>query len=75
MVSPINYATPPRLDIIRQVLESALDAGAQEYVAACRRLLNANSRGWRKHADRRDWRAVLEAYDELRAGEGIENAE
>ena len=71
MATPINRATPPRRDIIRDVLESALDAGAQDYVAACRRLLSADLIGWRKHADRRDWQAVLEAYEDLRADQSF----
>jgi hypothetical protein len=69
MNSHDNRSLPPRLDIIRAVLGSALDAGAQEYVAACRRLLHADLIGWRRHADREDWKIVLEAYEDMRADE------
>lgn len=75
MDSTINPATPPRLGIIRLVLESALDAGAEDYVTACRRLLGANLKGWRKHAERRDWQAVLEAYEDLCADQSFGRAE
>jgi hypothetical protein len=70
-----NRWRPPRLEIIRAVLESALDAGAQEYVAACRRPLRADLIGWRRHADREDWRVVLDAYEDMRAGESAVDAE
>ena len=59
----------PKLFIIEAVLVGALDAGAEAYVVACRRLLSANLRGWRKYADLKDWEMVLEAYSELRAAE------
>lgn len=59
----------PKLFIIETVLEGALDAGAEAYVAACRRLLSANLRGWRKYADPKDWATVLEAYGEMRDAE------
>jgi hypothetical protein len=47
------------------VLESARDAGATEYVGMCVRLLAADRMGWRSHADKGDWKAVLEAYEEV----------
>jgi hypothetical protein len=56
---------PPRVHIIAAVLESALDAGASEYVEMCRRLIVADRRGWRTHADQADCEAVLEAYEEI----------
>ena len=59
----------PKILIIEAVLESAFDGGAELYVAACRRLLRANLRSWRSHADVNDWRLVLEAYEELRDDE------
>ncbi len=70
-----NPTTPLRLAIICEVLESALDAGVDGYVAACRRLLNANLRGWRKFANKTDWCLVLEAYDELRAEKRLETVD
>ena len=59
----------PKLLVIEAVLEGALDAGAEAYVAACRRLLSANLRGWRKYVDLEDWEMVLDAYGEMRAVE------
>jgi hypothetical protein len=70
-----NCSRPPRLHIIHAMLESALDAGAQEYVATCRRLLHADLIGWRRHADREDWKAILEAYEDMRADESAIDAE
>jgi hypothetical protein len=65
MISPILDHRPPRVDIVMAVLESARDAGAIEYVEICVRLLAANRKGWRAHADKGDWKAVLEAYEEV----------
>ena len=59
----------PKLFIIEAVLVGALDAGAEAYVVACRRLLSANLRGWRKYADPKDWAMVLEAYGEMLAAD------
>ena len=59
----------PKLFIIETVLEGALDAGVEAYVAVCRRLLSANLRGWRKYADPKDWAMVLEAYGEMLAAD------
>jgi hypothetical protein len=70
-----NCLRPPRLDIVRVMLESALDTGAQEYVAACRRLLWADLIGWRRHAEREGWKIVLEAYKDMRADESPVDAE
>ena len=60
-----SVSRPPRIDIIHTVLESAREAGVTEYVEICRRLLAADRKGWRTHADRQDWNAVLEAYEEV----------
>ena len=62
MNSHDNPSHPPRLDIIPAVLESAFNAGAQVYVAACRRLLRADLIGWRRDADREDWKAMVWAH-------------
>jgi hypothetical protein len=56
-----------KIFIVNSVLESSLGAGVEDYVAACRRLLWANLRGWRKHADRNDWKLVFNAYADMRA--------
>ena len=69
MIAREQISTPPRVAIIHHVLESAREAGVTEYVAMCRRLISADLRGRRMHADRNDWKAVLEAYDELRDSE------
>jgi hypothetical protein len=50
---------PPRMMIISDVLESAKDNGDELVVAACRRLIRANTLGWRKHADPADFRLVM----------------
>jgi hypothetical protein len=50
----------PRMQIVWQVLEGAKDCQDQIVINACRRLINANTIGWRKHADKRDWQLVLE---------------
>ena len=60
-----SVSRPPRMDIVDAVLESALDAGVTEYVSICRRLIVANRRGWNSHADKNDWKAVLEAYEDV----------
>ena len=50
----------PRMQIVWQVLEGAKDNNDQMVIAACRRLIWANTLGWRKHAQREDWQLVLE---------------
>jgi hypothetical protein len=57
-----TYATdnrPPHMRIVWDVLESAKNNGDELAIGACRRLINANRIGWRKHADRRDYALVL----------------
>ncbi len=49
----------PRMQIVLDVLEGAKDVGDEMVIAACRRLIWANTLGWRKHANRSDWRLVL----------------
>ena len=39
----------PKMQIVWQVLEAAKDAGDEMIIAACRRLIAANRRGWSKH--------------------------
>lgn len=53
---------PIRYTITMQVLESAKDAGASEYVAACRACLNAWRIG-RKAPEA--FKMVMEAYEAL----------
>lgn len=48
----------PRMQIVWDVLEGAKDAKDELVIAACRRLIEANRRGWRKHASKADWQLV-----------------
>lgn len=57
----------PRMQIVWFTLEAAKDAGEAHVVATCRRLIEADRRGWRRHANRDDYRLVLEVYEGLRA--------
>jgi hypothetical protein len=50
--------TSPRKRIILNVLERAKDAGDQTVIAACRRLLNAETIGFRTHATPADRKLV-----------------
>jgi len=54
-----KFATP-RMNIVWQVLEAAKDAGDIEVMAACRRLIRANTIGWRAHANAEDAALVWE---------------
>lgn len=56
----------PRMQIVWTTLEAAKDAGAQEIVAACRRIITADRIGWRKHGNPADYRMVREAYEATR---------
>jgi hypothetical protein len=56
------FATTPRMHIVWQVLEAAKDAGDEMVIAACRRLINADRIGWRKHHVRADYQLIL-AFD------------
>ncbi len=50
----------PRIIIVWAVLGAAKDAGDHAVVAACRRLIRADTIGWRKHAEPADKRLVAE---------------
>ena len=50
----------PRLQIVWQVLEGAKDCQDQMVINACRRLIWANTLGWRKHTVAADWQLILE---------------
>lgn len=54
---------PPRMAIIWRVLEAAKDNGDTMVINACRRLINANRIGWRKHHNPEDWKMVQEFYN------------
>lgn len=49
---------PPRMQMVWDVLESALDNSDALVVGACRRLIAADRIGWRKHTDPGDWALV-----------------
>lgn len=48
----------PRMQIIWSVLEAAKDAGDAAVAAACRRLIEANRRGWKAHHAPADYQLV-----------------
>jgi hypothetical protein len=50
----------PRMQIVWQVLEGAKDCQDQMVIDACRRLIWANTLGWRKHAHAEDKQLVWE---------------
>jgi hypothetical protein len=50
---------PPRMTIVWEALEAAKDKADDRVIAACRRLIDANRLGWRKHHRSEDWRLVL----------------
>ena len=49
----------PRTQITWNVLEAAKDAGDALMIATCRRVLNADRLGWRKHGNAADYAMVL----------------
>ena len=49
----------PRMQIVWEVLPAAKDADDVAVIGACRRLINADRIGWRKHANAADYRLVL----------------
>lgn len=50
----------PRMQIVWDVLEAAKDNDDQAVIAACRRLIEADRKGWKKHHNAADYRLVLE---------------
>lgn len=57
----------PRMQITWTVLEAAKDAGADQIIAACRRVIEADRIGWQKHGNAADYRMIREAYEAIRA--------
>jgi hypothetical protein len=53
-----HIAQPPRMVITWQVLEAAIDADDPIVIAACRRVIEANRIGWRKHGNPYDLRLI-----------------
>ena len=56
-------ADTPRMHIVWSVPEAAKDAGNEIVIAACRRLIEADRLGWRKHHRSADWKLVLTLYE------------
>lgn len=54
---------PPRMATVWRVLEGAKDCQDTMVIAAARRLIRANSLGWRKHAAAAD-KALVFAFAE-----------
>jgi hypothetical protein len=50
---------PLRMRVVWDVLERAKDAGDEMVVAACRRIIEADRQGWKKHGNPADLRLVL----------------
>ncbi|OCC05136.1 hypothetical protein BA190_09475 [Labrys sp. WJW] len=59
----MSIYTTPRMRIVWQVLEAAKDAGETVVLAACRRLVEADRRGWKRHANPADYQLVLSFLD------------
>jgi hypothetical protein len=59
---PEEQTMMPRMEITWAVLEAAKDAGDAMVIAACRRIINADRIGWRKHGNPADYRLVLDFY-------------
>ncbi|WP_200474605.1 hypothetical protein [Azospirillum argentinense] len=48
----------PRMQIVWDVLEAAKGNNDATVISACRRLIEANRLGWKKHANPTDWALV-----------------
>jgi hypothetical protein len=53
----------PRMTIVWEVLEAAKDNGDEMVIAACRRLIWANTLGWKRHATAND-KAIVFGFAE-----------
>lgn len=58
-----SHNQPLRMAITWEVLEAAKDAGDKMVIAACRRIITANTIGWRKHGNPADLKLVLAFYE------------
>lgn len=61
-----------RMAIVRSVLPMALDAKDRMVIDACRRLIKAETIGWRKGHDPRDWELVKEFSDHYEGASDFE---
>lgn len=50
----------PRMSITWKVLEAAKDANDETLIAACRRIIVADRRGWKMHGNPADLKLVLD---------------
>lgn len=50
----------PRMSITWKVLDAAKDAKDELVIAACRRIIVADRRGWKKHGNAADLKLVLD---------------
>ena len=57
---------PPRMSITWDVLAAAKRAGDEVTIAACRRIIEANRIGWRKHGSATDLRLVYSVNSIIR---------
>lgn len=57
---------PLRMSITWDALEMAKDAGDTFVISACRRIIDANRIGWRKHGQKSDLNIVIAFYDGAR---------
>ena len=55
---------PLRMRIVWDVLEMAKDAKDEHVISACRRLIRANTLGWTKHRDTKDW-SMVKSFAEM----------
>lgn len=55
-----KHTQTPRMDNVWEVLGAAKDAGDQLAISACRRLIEADRRGWKRHHSPADYRMVLD---------------
>lgn len=53
-----EISSPPRMQMVWDVLKSAKDNNDQRVIAACRRLIEANRLGWTKYAKKEDYDLV-----------------
>jgi hypothetical protein len=63
MTKPPVQPITPRMQMVWEVLEAAKDVRDATVMAACRRLIVANRRGWRKHARAADIALIQEFAD------------
>ena len=60
MTPNTHISQPPRMTITWQVLEAAKYAGDEMVIAACRRIIVADRRGWKKHGNPADMKLILQ---------------